>query len=269
MSQRNLRSESKSDGRIMTHHSNGADDGDPPTLFGNFAPADNPGQSISILSAVTGKEVPRTAARKKKLPVMPSVFFLLLLVSGVWGFNFWQQKENALAPKLATTPQKPTIAAPAKLAPAETSVIATSALASAKTTSSSDVAVVETVKPAPTLATLDAPQQAEPKKKLTSTKPANKTASASKSQTKRATTLTDAASKRTRAKQKTAQASKASTTVKTAKASGSYAKNAPTKPKKSTVAKAGGDPDEKLLEGMLRLMKRENAKDATNMSSAK
>lgn len=252
----------------MTHRSNNADDGGPPTLFGNFAPADNPGQSISILSAVTGKEVPRTAARKKKLPVMPSVFFLLLLVTGVWGFNFWQQNENILAPKLATTQPKPTIAAPAKLAPGQTSLLPRSSLASAKTTNTSDVAVVETVKPAPTLATLDAPRQPELKKKLTSTKPANKTASASKSQTKRATTMADAASKRTRAQQKTARASKASSTEKTAKASESDAKNAPTKPRKATVAKAGGDPDEKLLEGMLRLMKRENAKDATNMSSA-
>lgn len=253
----------------MTHHSNGADDGDPPTLFGNFAPADKPGQSISILSAVTGKEVPRTAARKKKLPVMPSVFFLLLLVSGVWGFNFWQQNENALAPKLATTQHKPTIAAPAKLAPGQTSLIPTSSLASAKTTSTSDVAVVETVRPTPALATLDAPRQAEPKKKIAPAKPANKTAAAPKSQIKRTTKLTDATSKRTHAQRKTAQANKATSTVKAAKASESDTKNAPTKPRKATVAKAGGDPDEKLLEGMLRLMKRENAKDATNMSSAK
>lgn len=270
MSQRNTYEVNlKSDGRIMTHHSNGADDGGPPTLFGNFAPADTPGQSISILSAVTGKEVPRTAARKKKLPVMPSVLFLLLLVTGVLGFNFWQQNENALAPTLVTTQHKPTIAAPAKLVPVQTSPIPDGSIASTNTTNTSDVAVVETVKPAPTLASTTTPSQPERKIKLVSTKPANKTASASKAQTKRATTTADATRKRNRAQQKTAQINKTSNTVKTVSARGSDAKEAPSKPKKVSVAKAGGDPDEKLLEGMLRLMKRENAKDATNMSSTK
>lgn len=269
MSQRNTYEVNlESDGLIMTHHSNGAADSGPPSLFGELATADTPGKSISILSAVTGKEVPRTTTWEKKLPVTASMLFLLLLITGVLGFNFWQDSENAFAPKLAASQSKPPIAAPTRV-PVGPSPILSGSPAPTKTTKTTDVAVVESVKPVPALAYIAPPRQPEQKKKLASTKPTNSTAHPPNSQVKRATTIASAPIKKNSAQQNTAQTNKASSSIKTASARVSDAKEAPSKPKKVSVANAGSDPDEKLLEGMLRLMKRENAKDATNMSSAK
>ncbi len=244
----------------MTQQSNGSASDGPPSLFGEVAAAGSSDKTISILSAVTGKEVSKSSARRKASPMGTFVLFLGLLITAMLGLRYWQSGEDT---RIATSTRAPytSVNTPtlAVTGPVTTTHVPQTV---PKAQKQADTAVIEMVKSGPVTpsAELKKPEpfkallaadypvkaQAHPHVALTSTPPA-KDKVAVKKVTKKSN-------------RDVAKASSAETTLPNAEAS---------KQKSVSVAHASGDPDEKLLEGMLRLMKRDNAKDKTNMSSAK
>ena len=269
----------------MTHQKNsGAADNGPPSLFGEVPAEDTPGKTISILSAVTGKEVPKSSGRKKAL-LHGLTPLLLLLTTGVLGFTFWQYSGSSLESKFATPvgTSLPTTVAKPSTPPVPLSTVAS---LQPMLKNPADVAVIETLKPTPALASVDQPPPSL--KKTDSGNSRNSTARATKavarprlasarvSPAKGKVAVKKAMETPRNAKvaEKTSKPKVAAKTsnpkfAKTAITQASSAKPEPSAQKKVSVARAASDPDEKLLEGMLRLMKRDNTKDTTNMSSAK
>ena len=271
----------------MTHQKNsGAADNGPPSLFGEVPAEDTPGKTISILSAVTGKEVPKSSGRKKAL-LHGLTPLLLLLTTGVLGFTFWQYSGSSLESKFATpvSTSLPTTVAKPSTPPVPLSTVA-SMQPTSKPANHADVAVIETLKPTPALASVDQPPPSL--KKPESGNSRNSTARAAKAVArprlasarvspakgkvavkKVAETPRNAKAAEKISKPQVAEKTSNPKFAKTAITQASSAKPEPSAQKKVSGARAASDPDEKLLEGMLRLMKRDNTKDTTNMSSAK
>ncbi len=244
----------------MTQQSNGSASDGLPSLFGEVAAAGSSDKTISILSAVTGKEVSKSSARRKASPMGTFVLFLGLLITAMLGLHYWQSGEDT---RMATSTHAPftSVKTPALAVtrPATTTHVPQTVV---KTPTPADTAVIEMVKsgPVPPSAELKKPEPF--KALLAADHPVKSQAHPHVALTPPPPTKDKLAVKKVTVKSNhdVAKASPAETKLPNAEAS---------KQKSVSVVHASGDPDEKLLEGMLRLMKRDNAKDKTNMGSAK
>ena len=250
----------------MTYQRNGAAQNEPPTLMGGIGTADTPAQGISILSAVTGRELAKPSGWKKNLSRRSLTPLLLLLVTGLLGLTYWQYGGNDFFGPLATLAHPPRVNPnghkPSPLVPAV-------ALAeqSAKPAVPFEAAVVETVEQsaAPTSAPPSLTQnylnkiektppviagskaKAQPGLARARAMPAKQKTAAKKTAAKK-TAAKKVAAKKPPAKVAKARISPAPT-----------AKPTPAQQKQVSVARAA-DPDEKLLEGMLLLMRKDPPK---------
>ena len=93
----------------MTYQRNGAAQNEPPTLMGGIGTADTPAQGISILSAVTGRELAKPSGWKKNLSRRSLTPLLLLLVTGLLGLTYWQYGGNDFFGPLATLAHPPRV----------------------------------------------------------------------------------------------------------------------------------------------------------------
>jgi hypothetical protein len=247
----------------MTQQSNGSASDGPPSLFGEAAAAGSSDKTISILSAVTGKELAKSSARRKAPPMRTFALFLGLLITGVLGLGYWQYGGNALLamsthPALSNVKTQP-------LAVTQSAVVAQHPKIVPKAVTPADTAVIEMVKNEPAApvgpsAELNKP---EPFKALLAEDHIVK----AKAHPRIASTPTPPAKDKIAGKKVAVKTSRELAKVPPPEAT--PPKSEAAKQKSMSVARTSGDPDEKLLEGMLRLMKRDNTKDKTNMSSAK
>ena len=239
----------------MAQRSNGSASDGPPSLFGEATPAGSSDKTISILSAVTGKEVAKSSTRRKAPRMRTFALFFGLLITGMLGLSYWQYKGDAL---LAAAP-RPTLTAVKTQLPAVTpSTAATHAPQTVREAAKpADTAVIEMVKsgPAGPVGPSAELKKPEPFKALLA---ANHPVKA-KAHPRVVLTPT---------KNKVAVKTHREV-AKTARPETTSPKSQAAQQKSVSVARASGDPDEKLLEGMLRLMKRDNTNNKTNMSSAK
>ncbi len=244
----------------MTRQSNGSASDGPPSLFGEVAAVGSSDKTISILSAVTGKEVSKSSVRRKPSPMGAFVLFFGLLITGMLGLRYWQSGGDT---RIATSTHAP-------LTNVKTPVLAVTGPATtphvpqtvAKTATPADIAVIEVVKSGPVASPAELKKPDPFKALLAADHPVKAQAHPHVALTPTPSTKDKLAVKKVTVKsnREVAKASPAETTL---------SNSAVSKQKSVSVAHASGDPDEKLLEGMLRLMKRDNAKDKTNMSSAK
>lgn len=275
-----------------------------PSLYDEVAATDATEKSLSILSAVTGKEVPKSAAPNKNAMPARTMFLYLLFISTMLGFAYWQYSHTDIGtwfaqiagsnpvgqnpqhvvttPAVAKAPappvkidaariekitEKPTILtslhSPSsdKTTPDGTTLPAMVAASKApepslaKTVSKTPAVVVAAKKPAPSQATHHPASQPEsPALKNPEAKKVSNIADASKVKrsppaippSKTVRTIPQAMPKKTPLSTKAAEPAQ-----------------------RTAVIAAHTDPDEKLLEGMLRLMKRERTKDVSPVRSAK
>jgi len=253
----------------MTQQSSGKAVNGLPSLYDEAADADTPDKSLSILSAVTGKEVARPAGHHKKPALRRVVSLFSLLIVGILGFTYWQNNGSEFEAKRTTSVSpSPTNLNVQRAKLAITLPAVARPEATAKATVHNDVAVIETVKGKPVLVPPgNASQQSDLKTlKAANTLPAQRRAS--NVATPPALSSTPASPmKEKNAVKKIAEQNGNSQVSKIRTPQALPAKPQPNQ--RNTVSVARADPDEKLLEGMLRLMRRDAPKDATHGRSAK
>lgn len=263
----------------MSYQSNGIVSSGLPSLYDEGATTDATDKSLSILSAVTGKEVVKSVGPHKSAMPVRTAFFYLLFISTMLGFAYWQYNHTEIGAWVArlsapnSTEQKPQpkqlVAKPAVVhSPAPQTKIDTAliekvsektAVAQAHLPASPDSSTPHTpntstrastiqtpVRPQPLLRSVSPPVQKTEAKKMAK----NSTVSlAAKGSTVSAQTAQALPSSKLKPSPQATQAAEAS--------------------QRATFTSAHTDPDEKLLEGMLRLMKRERHKEAAQVRAVK
>ena len=245
----------------MTYQRNGAAQNDPPTLMGGIATADTPAQGISILSAVTGRELAKPSGWKKNLSRRSLTPLLLLFVTGLLGLTYWQYGGNDFFGQLATLTYPPRVNATAHK---PTQPVPAAALGEpyAKPAVPSEAAVVETVEQSAALALAPPTITQNYLNKIDKTPPLSARSKA-KAQPGVAPARAKPAKQKTAAQKTPAKkvaAKKPPAKVANARISPTpTAKPVPALQKQVPVARTA-DPDEKLLEGMLLLMRKDPPK---------
>ena len=243
----------------MTYQRSDATPGALPSLF-DGAPADTADKTISILSAATGRDGVRPAARKQNAQGRLTPF-LILIAAALAGGAYWQFNQSNFERSLETSPTlaqrtPPRLAYPAKLAAINVP------RAVSPPSERIDTAVVEmvkdtAVKPLPPPRAAHKKMRAE-KELLVVSQPVHRpTVKPSK---KSAPSL----AKKSVAKKSIVAHADHPASVAFIK------KELPVKPETTrqqsvVIVRSATDSDEKLLEGMLRLMKRDDPKDTPTM----
>lgn len=250
----------------MTHENGGKATSAAPSLFG-YAPASAvTDKTISILSAVTGREATSASNSRKIGRVSARKFiplFSLLIAAGL-GWAFWQQGQSGFGIKAAPAggpqlsgdeAQQPTMGKPGRGSESGSDIPRQVAVAITK----KDVAVIETVSDWPVAAPIEQARA--------TTADRNETVKADAGQPLLALSAPAPAKLETDTKESiTAKTSKPKAGAITAQP---IATKQTSKPKQAPSG-AGKtiDGDEKLLEAMLQLMSRSPAKEADKKSSA-
>lgn len=250
----------------MTHQSNDKAPNGLPSLYDEVVDADTPDKSLSILSAVTGKEVAKPSGHNKTTLRRVAPLFILLIV-GMLGFTYWQNSGGEFEAKLATSDSQLPVNKVARPALAVNLPTAASTQAPPQATVHSDAAIIETIREKPTMASLGNSSLPSDLKTTETTNtpviesPAAKADAPPSLAIARTLPIEKKAAKRITEKNNNSKVAK--TTTPQALPAG------PQPRQRTNVSVAQTDPDEKLLEGMLRLMKREPPKDTTHMRSAR
>lgn len=258
----------------MSYQSNGSVSTGFPSLYEEGTGNGAADKSLSILSAVTGKEIPKPVSQHKTAMPRRTTFLYLLFISTMLGFTYWQYANTILNARVATANT------PATVSKTPHSAVAATTLAVPDTRASQtkiDAAIIEKVSEKSTVAAAQSPlptsdtpasgkaspqptpaeiKKPAPSKDLLATSSAIKKTTVEKNVKKSAVAKTEKRSVSPMPSAQTAQPIRAAkpTTARTARAA---------KPEQRTnLVSAQTDPDEKLLEGMLRLMKRERTQDA-------
>ena len=247
----------------MTYQRSDATPGALPSLF-DGAPADTADKTISILSAATGRDGVSPAARKKNAQSRFTPF-LILIAAALAGGAYWHfnqsnfERSPETSPTLAQrTPPPPRPVYPAKLAAINAPGVVS------PPSEHIDTAVVEMVKDT-AVKPLPPPRAAHKKihadkKLLVASQPVHRpTVKPSKR------TAPSLAKKNVAKKSIVAHADHPASVA-------FIKKELPVKPETTrqqsvVIVRSATDSDEKLLEGMLRLMKRDDPKDTPTMRS--
>ncbi len=251
----------------MTHQSNDKAPDGLPSLYDEVVDADTPDKSLSILSAVTGKEVAKPSGHNKKAALRRVAPLFILLIVGMLGFTYWQNSGGEFEAKLATSDSQLPVNKVARPALAVNLPTAASAQAPPQATVHSDAAIIETIREKPTMASLgNSSLPSDLKTTETTNTPVRESPAA-----KVGAPPSLAIARTLPIEEKTAKRiTEENNNSKVAKTTTPQALPAGPQPRQRTnVSVAQTDPDEKLLEGMLRLMKREPPKDTTHMRSAR
>lgn len=251
----------------MTHQSNDKAPNGLPSLYDEVVDADTPDKSLSILSAVTGKEVAKPSGHNKKAALRRVAPLFILLIVGMLGFTYWQNSGGEFEAKLATSDSQPPVNKMARPALAVNLPTAASTQAPPQATVHSDAAIIETIREKPTMASLgNSSLPSDLKTTETTNTPVRESPAA-----KVGAPPSLAIARTLPIEEKTAKRiTEENNNSKVAKTTTPQALPAGPQPRQRTnVSVAQTDPDEKLLEGMLRLMKREPPKDTTHMRSAR
>lgn len=257
---------------MMAHRNSGTSMNGAPSLFGE-APADASGKTLSILSAVTGREVAGPVRRSTPTPSR-SIMLLMLLLAGVLGFAFWQHGDSGLAAKRLepAAPLQPgrrvaenETDKPVMTQPTEAAGRHAGSAAEPRT----DAAIIETLAEPFTPSAVNA--QATHTPGIADAPPAVETAVAREDMQQPAPALAltpalDLAPKKAAGQERTGAAAR--------RASPTPQPQSPARPEapqrqQASVAKSGVDPDEKLLEEMLRLIKKDAAREAVGKTSSR
>ena len=255
----------------MTHQSNDKAPNGLPSLYDEVVDADTPDKSLSILSAVTGKEVAKPLGHNKTTPRRVAPLFILLIV-GMLGFTYWQNSGGEFEAKLATSDSQPPVNKMARPALAVNLPTAASTQAPPQATVHSDAAIIETIREKPTMASLgNSSLPSDLKTTETTNTPVRESPAAKVGAPPSLAIARTAIARTLPIEEKTAKRiTEENNNSKVAKTTTPQALPAGPQPRQRTnVSVAQTDPDEKLLEGMLRLMKREPPKDTTHMRSAR
>lgn len=267
----------------MSYQSNGIVSSGLPSLYDEVAATDTTDKSLSILSAVTGKEVAKTSVPHKNSMPPRTAFLFMLFISSMLGFTYWQYTNHEINTGPAIT-SKSNLAAKTPHAPAVAAALA--ATGTPKSQASKDAALIETVSVKPAVASIDnspkldtqttaKPHVAVPVS-LPVASPAIATPTASpiieeKPELQKVAEKT-APIKKVKNNMPQAQAENTAQTRqlnKQAAAPSSTKVAEPTQSSQRTLAVAQADPDEKLLEGILRLIKRDHSKESAHVRPSK
>ena len=255
----------------MTHKHSGSATNSAPSLFGEITAAAATDKTISILSAVTGRETATDTSRHKGEASAARRYLplSLLLLAALGGLVFWQQGESGYATQRAPLGNSLLVGEgtkqPAASKPGlEPGLAAAKAgLAAPGSIGKMDVAVIETVtdRSAPVSIEQTATESmaaagtvnvdVQPPRLAR----ANTVPTEEKTDTKKKTAAQSAGKTQTRAVSKTVRQN--------VTASSSKATRTAARPEKTA------DADEKLLEAMLRLVNRDGASNADKKSAAK
>lgn len=264
----------------MSYQNNGSVSTGFPSLYDGGNTTDSTDKSLSILSAVTGKEIPKPVSQHKSAMPRRTIFLYLLFISTMLGFTYWQYNNTILDARIATANTPATVVKP----PQSTVAATTAAVQNTRTPQTkTDAAIIEKVSEKPTVAAAQSPlptsdtpasgkaspqptsaeiKKPAPSKNLLSTSSAIKKTTVEKNVKKSAVANTEKRSVSPMPSAQTAQS------IRAAKPTMAQARAA--KPEQRTnLVSAQTDPDEKLLEGMLRLMKRERTQDAARVRPVK
>lgn len=264
----------------MSYRNNGIVSTGFPSLYDAENSAESTDKSLSILSAVTGKEIAKPVPQHKTAISRRTISLYLLFIGTMLGFTYWQYNNAKPGGWIASviTPAPVTATAPPKVA-ANAPVAGAQRSQPAKV----DAAIIEKVSEKPAVHTTpnqapDAqaavgqgtrpPANAVGAKTSSPTKPtlATSTAPAKTGQKNNAKAASVARIEKRRAlPERSVQPVQSSRPAKQADAPQQLAKST----ERTAVASAHPDPDEKLLEGMLRLMKRERTNEAARVRSTK
>lgn len=265
----------------MSYQSNGSVSTGFPSLYDEGTGTDAADKSLSILSAVTGKEVPKSVSQHKGAMPRRTVFLYLLFISTMLGFTYWQYNNTILGAWVATviTPATVTKTPQANVA-ATTPAVLSTRVPQAKT----DAAIIEKVSEKPPVNIAQNPLPSPATSLSRKAQPSPTSGAITKPGASKDLLATASPNKKTEVK----KTSKNPTVAKTEKRSASPTQSAETKQpiradkqttaatpratkpaQRTTVASAQPDPDEKLLEGMLRLMKRERTNEAARVRPVK
>lgn len=265
----------------MSYQNNGSVSTGFPSLYDEGTGTDSTDKSLSILSAVTGKEVPKSVSQHKSAMPRRTLFLYLLFISTMFGFTYWQYNNTTLGAWVATvitpaTVTKSTQTNVAATTPAVPSTRATQAKTDAAIIEkvsekppvtiaqnpllSSDTPITRRANPPPTSGAITKPV---PSKDLLATSSPNKKTEVKKIAKNPAVAK---AEKRGASPMQSAQTKQP---IRAAKQTTAATPRATKSAQRTTVASAQPDPDEKLLEGMLRLMKRERTNEAARVRPVK
>lgn len=268
----------------MSYQSNGIVSNGLPSLYDEVPDTQTTDKSLSILSAVTGKEVTRPAGQQHSSSVPPrTVFLYTLFIATMLGFTYWQynRHENSWGFATAVTPNPV-----ANKAPQPTTATLPVTAGNPAPQAKMDTALIETVKEKSATSSPFELLQADSKSTVVTKepliagqveKPGKPTLTASSTVIAKKPVKNEIATKDSPAKtvnksispgrvahtEKTGRSAQLKQPAPTNKAA------APARPVQRTTVTSAQDPDEKLLEGMLRLMKRDHSADAAQGRTAR
>lgn len=266
----------------MSYRSDGIVSSGLPSLYDEETAAETADKSLSILSAVTGKEVNKPTGQRKSAMPARTIFLYMSFISTMLGFAYWQyqSQENAIEIATVVSPNPVT----SKLSQPAGSVALPSPASTPAPQKKIDAALIETIKEKsatpipPSVLKPDAKPTVVAKAPLIAgrvEKPGIPPLPASSAETK--TGLNEIEKNATPAKEvkespspvQVAHTEKTIRSTEVKQANAAIAASDPVQPTQRSATMTGSDPDEKLLEGILRLIKRDRPTDADHGRAAK
>lgn len=269
----------------MSYQSNGMVPNGPPSLYDEVTATETADKSLSILSAVTGKEVTRPAGQQHNSSVPPrTVFLYTLFIATMLGFTYWQynRHDNGWGFATAVTPNP----VANKAQQSVTAAMPVTVGNPIPPTQKIDTALIETVKEKSATSSPFDLLQADGKSPVITKEPliAGQVEKSDKPTLAAPTTViarnpdkNEVAIKEFPAKTvnksispgQVAHADKTVRSVQVKQPAPTTKTAAPVRSAQRSTVTTAQDPDEKLLEGMLRLIKRDPSADAAQGRSAR